>query len=103
MSRLLNIILSLLLFSAAVFSCEKAKKDAPVNSDDRMLSFDRERVEVPCMENRFSLRVSANFDYAVGFDVDWIREDKTNSYGEEYIFPSRQAIIDIIQNGGKEA
>ena len=28
---------------------------------------------------------------------------RTNSYGEEYIFPSRQAIIDIIQNGGKEA
>ena len=27
---------------------------------------------------------------------------RTNSYGEEYIFPSRQAIIDIIQNGGKE-
>lgn len=79
MSRLLNIILSLLLFSAAVFSCEKAKKDAPVNSDDRMLSFDRERVEVPCTENRFSLRVSANFDYVVGFDVDWIREDKTSS------------------------
>ena len=30
-------------------------------------------------------------------------EDKTNSYGEEYIFPSRQAIIDIIQNGGQGA
>jgi hypothetical protein len=28
---------------------------------------------------------------------------RTNSYGEEYVFPSRQAIIDIIQNGGKEA
>lgn len=27
-------------------------------------------------------------------------EDKTNSYGEEYVFPSRQAIIDIIKNGG---
>lgn len=28
---------------------------------------------------------------------------RTNSYGEEYVYPSRQAIIDIIQNGGKEA
>lgn len=28
---------------------------------------------------------------------------RSNSYGEAYIFPSRQAIIDIIQNGGKEA
>ena len=27
---------------------------------------------------------------------------RSNSYGEEYVFPSRQAIIDIIQNGGKE-
>ena len=25
---------------------------------------------------------------------------RTNSYGEEYIYPSRQAIIDIIKNGG---
>ena len=25
---------------------------------------------------------------------------RTNSYGEEYVFPSRQAIIDIIKNGG---
>ena len=28
---------------------------------------------------------------------------RSNSYGEEYVYPSRQAIIDIIQNGGKEA
>jgi len=44
-----------------------------------MLSFDREMVEVSSAGERFSLRVSANFDYNIEVNVDWMREDKTMS------------------------
>ena len=45
---------------------------------------------------------ASNEGNSVRYFVDF-EGGRSNSYGEEYVFPSRQAIIDIIQNGGKEA
>ena len=77
MKARMNILVSLLLCCAAVFSCEKPDdggKDKP--SDPRSLTFSEESVTVPYGGGQFRIGVNANFEYEVEVLADWIREDE---------------------------
>ena len=73
----MNIVLSVLIAMSAIWSCGGGSKVDPAPKDTRSMTIGQDIVEVPYQENKFSIQVSANFEYTVSIDVDWIREDES--------------------------
>ena len=75
----MNIVLSVLIAMSAIWSCGGGSKVDPAPKDTRSMTIGQDIVKVPYQENKFSIQVSANFEYTVSIEADWIREDESAS------------------------
>ena len=72
----MNIVLSILLALAAVWSCGGGSgKETPAPKDSRTLTFAQEDFQVSYDRTPFTVQVNANFAYEVSVQCDWIHED----------------------------
>ena len=64
-----------LLSSLLLAACGGKEVKEPSGTDARSLSFDTQAVDLPYTGGHFELRVTANFEYEVSIQADWIREN----------------------------
>lgn len=70
----MNSLMCLATALACLCAC-KGSDPVPTPQDTRSLSITPTQVELGCEQSPFELRVTANFDYKVTEDADWIQED----------------------------
>ena len=75
----MNIVLSVLIALSAIWSCGGGSKVNPTPADTRSLTLGRESVELPYQKTEFSISVTANFEYSVSVEGDWIHENTSSS------------------------
>jgi len=70
----MNSLMCLAAAFVCLWSC-KGSEPVPTPQDTRSLSITPTQVELGCEQSPFELRVTANFDYKITEDADWILEN----------------------------
>ena len=94
--EMVNIILALCSCCGVLLSsCSEKKTDPGTSSETRSLSFARDHIQVGYQESGFSVDVTANFDYAVEPQADWIvtDPDRASTSSRQYFIAARNEAV----------